>query len=66
MLSDDIDTKLISCLQAALINGFQMNSNFMTTADFNYLLSMIHWGAPGIRFNPVRIRLAHVQNPISY
>lgn len=38
MLSDDIDTKLISCLQAVLINGFKMNLNFMTIGDFNYVL----------------------------
>lgn len=38
MLSDDIDTKLISCLQGVLINGFKMNLNFMTIGDFNYVL----------------------------
>lgn len=38
MLSDDIDTKLISCLQGVLINGFKMNLNFMTIGDFNNVL----------------------------
>lgn len=38
MLSDDIDTKLISCLQGVLINDFKMNLNFMTIGDFNYVL----------------------------